>query len=225
MAPDLLIARLSRDLRPVGRLAPPWLRAALWLLAALWIGLLLSLFTDFAALRMRLMAAPDMWISEAGAALTAILAAWAAFQTGVPGRSAAWLLLPLPALCLWVGASAAGCLRQTPIPGTRYEPPMHAMACMEFVLLVSTPLALLLTWLLLRAYPLRPGATAMLAGLASAAASAALLALIHPFDVSVFDLEAHLAAVLIVIGLSQVIGGRFLTRTPSLPSRLGLDLH
>jgi len=204
---ELLIARLARDLRPVARLAPPWQRAAAWLVAALWLGMLLSLFADFPALGTRLGAAPDMWLSLLGAALTAILAGWAALQTSVPGRSSLWALLPLPAFLLWVGASTAGCLRLTPILGTVPEAPMHPMVCLEFLLLVALPLLLLLTWQLRRAFPLRPGLTACLAGLASAGAAATLLALIHPFDATADDLAMHLAGVVVVIALS-----RFTTR-------------
>ena len=97
---DLLIARLSSDARPVQVLAQPWRRAACWLGAALWVGLLLSFFTNFPALRTRLMAVPDMWLSEAGAVGTAVFGALAAFETSIPGRSRAWGFLPLPALAL-----------------------------------------------------------------------------------------------------------------------------
>jgi hypothetical protein len=201
---DLLIARLARDLRPVVRLRAPWQRAALWLAAAAWIGLLLSFFADFPALRLRLMATPDMWISQAGAMMTAVLAGWAALQTGIPGRSWRWALLPLPAVIAWLGASAAGCLRLAPIVGTRAEPAMHPMVCLEFLLIVSAPLGGLMTWLLMRAYPLRPGLTALLAGLASAGAAASLIALIHPFDATAEDLAMHLVAVLVIVGVARV---------------------
>ncbi len=209
---DALIGRLARDLRPVARLAPPWRRSLLWLAAALWVGLLLSLFTNFAALRARLLGAPDMWLSEAGAVLTAVTAVWAALQTGIPGRSTRWALLPLPPALLWVGASAAGCLRPWPIAGTAPEPPMHPMICLEFLLVVCLPLAVLLGWLLVRSCPLRPGLTACLAGLASAAAGAALLALIHPFDATAEDLAMHFLAIVCVIAGTRLWGGRALDR-------------
>jgi hypothetical protein len=211
-AQDGLIARLAADLRPVRRLAPPWQRAALWLLASVWIGLLLCLFTDWPSLRARLVSAPDMWIGEAAAALTAVLAGLAAMQTAVPGRSAAWALLPLPTLAVWVGASTAGCLRLSGLPGTVQEPAMHPMVCMQFLLLISAPLSALLTWFLLRACPLRPGLTAALGGLASAGAAVTLLAMIHPFDATADDLIVHGVAVAIVILATRVAGARVLAR-------------
>ena len=182
---ELLIARLARDLRPVAPLAPPWQRAAAWLVAAVWVGVLLSLFADFPALRARLMAAPDMWLSLLGAALTAILAGWAALQTSVPGRSALCALVP-SAIVHWALPSTGGGLRR------------------ERVL----PLLLLLTWQVRRAFPLRPGLTACLAGLASAGAGATLLALIHPFDATGEDLGLHFVGVVIIVALGRFGSGK-----------------
>ena len=209
---EQLIGRLSRDLRPVARIWPVWVRVGLWLAAAGWIGLLLSLFADFAALRQRLMSEPDMWISQAGAMLTAVLACWAALETGIPGRSARWALLPVPAFAIWFGASTAGCLRLLPAAGTQPEPHMHKLVCMKFLLLVAVPLSAALGALLLRACPLRPGLTAALAGLASAAAASTLLALIHPFDATADDLLAHLAAVAIIVAVMRLLGPRMFAR-------------
>jgi hypothetical protein len=205
---EALISRLAAEARPVRPLRRPWVRAALWLGAALWVGLLLSYFTDFAALRARLMGAPDMWLSEAGAAATAILAALAAFETSVPGRSRLWAVLPLPAAALWVGASGLGCLRYAGIAGTEPEPAMHGMVCLSFLLLVSLPLAGLLVVLLQRACPLRPGLTGLLGGLASAGAASVLLSMIHPFDATAEDLAMHLVAVVAIVLLTGSLGTR-----------------
>ena len=210
--PDALIAELTADLRPVARLAPAWQRTAMWLAAILWIGLLLSMFTHWADLRTRLMATPDMGASQLGAMLTAICAGIAALQTAIPGRSAHWAWLPLPPLALWIGASTAGCLRLAPAAPIVPEPSMHPMVCLQFLILVSLPLTLLLTWQLLRAYPLRPGLTASLGGLASAGAAASLLTLIHPFDATTDDLLVHGIAVLLVIAGTRVFAGRALAR-------------
>jgi len=149
-----------------------------------------------------------MWLAFLGAALTAVLAAVAAFATSIPGRSARWGLLPLPALAVWVGASAAGCLRTAPLPYTVPEPMMHSMQCIYMIVLVAVPLSILLMVQLIRACPLRPGLTAALGGLASAGAAATLLALIHPFDANVADLVAHAVAVAVVVGGNRLVGAR-----------------
>ena len=206
--PNALIARLTADLRPVRRLAPPWRRALLWMCAALWLAGLLALFADFPALGRRLAAAPDMWLALAGAILTTITAALAAFLTSVPGRSPWWGALPLPPLALWLAASGAGCLRPYGIGWTEPEGVMHPMACMYFIILVAAPLAGLLGWSITRACPLRPGLTAALAGLASAGAAASVLALIHPFDATASDLGAHFLAVGLVVIAARLVGAR-----------------
>ena len=75
------------------------------------VALALTMVSDVGAMIQRLMAAPDMWLAAMGSVLTAVLAAAAAFQLGLPDRKAAWALLPLPAVLLWIGASGMGCLR------------------------------------------------------------------------------------------------------------------
>ena len=122
----------------------------------------------------------------------------------MPGRSARWALLPLPALAIWVGASTLGCMRMAPATATVAEPPMHAMSCVYFIVLVAMPLAGLLMWQVMRACPLRPTLTASLAGLASAGAAACILTLVHPFDATALDLLAHLAAFVLVVALVRV---------------------
>jgi hypothetical protein len=209
---ETLIARLSGELRPTRRLLAPWKRTLVWLVAVLALALYLGWNANLHGLVLRLGAAPDMWLSQLGAMLTAGLSAWAAFQTSIPGRSPRWALLPLPALVLWLAASTAGCLRLWPIPGTEPEPPGHDMLCLKFIVFISLPLAGLLTWRLTRACPLRPGLTSALAGLASAGAAASLLAIIHPFDASAADLLLHLLAVVIVVGLSRIVGNLLLQR-------------
>jgi hypothetical protein len=207
---EALIARLAGNVAPVRRLPAPWRRAALWLCAAVWLAGILGLFTDFPALAHRLAAAPDMWLATAGAVITAITAALAAFMTSIPGRSALWGALPLPGLALWLAASGAGCLRATGIGWTEPEGSMHSMACLYFIVLVAMPLAGLLVWQIRSTCPLRPTLTTSLAGLASAGAAASLLTLIHPFDATATDLAAHFVAVALVVVGARIIGaGQF----------------
>ncbi len=211
-AHDALIARLSGDLRPVARLLSPLRRTGIWLAAVFSMALPLAVLVDMPKVFTRLLSTPDMCLSQAGALITGILAAYAAFQTSLPGRSAWWALLPVPPLLLWVGFSTAGCMRLSAAAAVRIEPPTEPMMCMEFMCLVSLPMAVLLTGLLMRAWPPRPGLTALLGGLACAGAAASLLALVHPFDATTIDLLSHLGAVLVIVGLSRLLAGRALTR-------------
>lgn len=208
-----LIESLGADLTPVRRLRPPWLRMLGWL--ALVVALAALVLAHFGAGPMltRWAAAPDLGWATAGAILTAVGAAWATLELGVPGRSRNWAWLPLPGALLWIGASGFGCLRPWLAPGTSiataYQSTIH---CLTFIVLLSIPLSALMLWLLRRACPLRPVLTAILVGLASASASAALLAIFHPFESTVSDLLIHGLAIAIVVVANAAMGNRLLSR-------------
>jgi hypothetical protein len=207
-----LIDALGAELVPVRRLPPPWLRTLGWLgLVAVFAVLLFARYGDALMLH-RWTGAPDLAWAALGAVLTAITAAWAAFTLAVPGRSHAWAWLPLPSALLWIAASGLGCLHTWLAPGTSVATLHQSADCLVFIIAFSVPLSALLVWLLRRACPLRPVLTALLVGLASAAASASLLEICHAFDAAATDLLTHALAVLIVIGANAAMGGRLLSR-------------
>jgi len=74
--------------------------------------------------------------------------------------------------------------------------------------MTGAPLTLLLFFFLRRARPVAPGPVAWMGGLAAAGIAAFLLQFFHPFDVSVMDLLLHAAAVLCVLVLARLLGGR-----------------
>lgn len=213
-----LVEDLARSLTPVRRLPGPGRRALVWSGAVLTVGLLLVPMADVSGLRARL-AVPDLHWAALGAILTAFAAALAAFQSSVPGRSPAWSLLPLPPLLLWLGASGLGCLRGWLAPAANLAEPEEMRGCFVFLMGVSLPLSVLLVLMLRRACPLRPNLTAALGGLAAAAAAAALLVPFHPHDATATDLLVHLVAVLLVVGLNGLFGGRLLDGTAGPRSR------
>ena len=196
---DELVQSLSADLVPVRRLRPPIQRALCWLGAVLAAGSVLALFSNLVAMMHRLTAAPDLWLAAIGSTLTAVLAAVAAFQLGLPDRSTKWALLPVPATILWVGASGLGCLRTWFVLGTHEASLTGAEFCLFFILGLSVPLSVLLLAMLRRAYSLWPNLTGVMGGLAVAGASATILNLFHPYDSAATDLLVHAAAVAIVI--------------------------
>ncbi len=209
-----LIRSLAADLRSVRPLAPPWQRALLWsgavvVLACLVVGLAHPWQTRGAAPHLVALVTTSL-----APALTAFAAAWAAFETGVPGSSRGWALLPLPPLVLWIGASGVGCLLAWLAPGGVAPGGPPPGECLTFILVVSLPLSGMLLFMLSRALSLQPGLTAGLAGLAAAAASATILGLFHPADTALLDLVVHAGAVLAVIAASRFAGRRFLARGP-----------
>ncbi|MDO9429299.1 MAG: NrsF family protein [Methylobacterium sp.] len=207
-----LVDDLARSLTPVRRLPGPGRRTLAWSGAVLALGALLLPLSDGAGLLGRL-GVPDLRYAALGAVLTAVAAAFAAFQSSVPGRSPAWALLPLPPLVLWLGVGGLGCLRGWIAPGSSLAAPEEMRGCFVFLMSVSLPLSVLLVLMLRRACPLRPNLTAALGGLAAAAAAGALLVPFHPHDATATDLLVHLVAVLLVVGLNGLLGGRLLERT------------
>jgi hypothetical protein len=207
---DQIIRSLAADLRPVRPLRPPGLQAVAWVAVVIVTGLGLSAVADRPAVAARLMAAPDVWLSALGSALTMLLAAIAAFQLSMPDRSQLWAVLPLPAAVLWIAAGGAGCLRTRLLPGMHAANLDDSKSCIAFILAVSIPLSAMLLAMMRRAYSLHPGLAAVIAGLASAAAAATLLNLFHPYDASATDLVVHTVAVVLVIVANRAYGGRML---------------
>lgn len=207
-----LIDRLGTELVPVRRLLPPLLRTVGWILAVTAIAVLLFMHYGAAGMMHRWSATPDLAWAGIGALLTAITASWAAFSLGVPGRNAAWSWLPLPAAVLWIGASGVGCARSWIAPGTHLASAHQSADCLVFIISFAIPLSALLIVLLRRACPLRPVLTAMMIGLASAAASASLLEICHAYDSAVTDLLTHALAVAVVIAVNAAMGGRLLSK-------------
>lgn len=216
---DRLIQGLASDLKPVRRLPSPGKRALAWLAFVAIVACLLAPIADLPALERRLMAEPDMWLAVTGSTLTALLATVAAFQLSLPDRSRAWAWLPLPPALLWIGASGAGCLRSWFVPETHAADLSEARDCLLFILALSVPLSALLFMMLRRAYPLQPGLTAAIAGLAVAAAAATLLNFFHPFDAAATDLAVHAFAVALVILFSRTIGAQMFGKENFLPPR------
>lgn len=212
---DGLIRDLVADLRAVRRLPSPDLQALLWLVVVAVVAAALATRSDLAPVRERLAGASDMWLAATGSALTAVLAAFAAFRVGLPDRSPAWALLPLPAAALWLGASGLGCLRAWGLTDVEPTSLDQELDCLRFIVGLSLPLSALLLVMLRRVRPLRPGPATALGGLAAAAAAASLLLLFHPFDASATDLLAHAVAVTVVVTANRFVGGRLLGGGPA----------
>ncbi len=198
------------DLRPVAPLRPPWLLALGWTAMIAALAVVFMVWPGSGAIGRSVRPLGDMWLAELGSILTMFTAAWAAFQTGVPGSDRRWAYLPLPSLALWIGASGAGCLRGWLLSPAVAPSAVDEVDCLTFIVAVALPVSLLLFLMLRRAMPLRPELTAILGGLASAAAAATLLSLFHPADAALSDLAVHAGAVLAIVIAAQRFGGRYL---------------
>lgn len=199
---------LVADLTPVRRAGSPWLQVLVWLGVITAVTVVIAIFADLPFVLHHLMIVPDRWIAELGAALTAILAASAAFQLCRPDRSPVWSVLPLPGLALWIGASCVGIMSFEPVDAISHAVMMDAMGYVIWVICFSVPMSIVTFRLLGRGYTLYPKLTGALAGLAVSASAAALMVLIHPGDTSLVGLLVHGAAVLSVVLVSRASGRR-----------------
>ena len=207
--PDL-IDQLAAGLTPVRRLRSPMVRAAQWLLLATVVSIMLVI-----ALGVR----PDFWqcvldqsfILCAGASVaTGVCATVAAFMLSLPDRSRAWVLLPLPAVAVWLSTIGYQCLTNW----VALEPDVlswgEAARCFSTLVVTSLPLAITILVMLRHSTPLRPVLATLTAGLAVSAITATAMSLIHNIDASIMNLVWNLGAAAAVIGASGTIGRRFM---------------
>ena len=182
------------------------MRALIWLSAVALFALAFILHgSDLAVFKVR--ASDPRMAAELAATLgTGIAGVIAAFHVSLPDRPRAWALLPLPFLAVWMGLSGLGCYdhwAEQTATGWRLGPSSH---CFTFILATGVPLAALLAWRLRKAAPLRPRLTAAIGALGVAGLSAFILQFFHPFDVTVMDLGAHLAAMLAIVAVMTLAG-------------------
>jgi len=203
--PDL-IASLAANATPVRRLRPPVMRAACWLLLAAAVLTLLAINQgvrpDFAQ-RLR---EPAFVICMAASLLTGVLAAIAAFLVSLPDRSRLWLLLPMPALVLWLSNVGYQCLVQWIDIGPNGVSLGEAARCFATLVLTSLPLSLAMLVMLRYAAPIRPMAVTLMGSLAVAAIAATALSLFHTFDATVMILMWNLGTAVLFVSLAGVFG-------------------
>jgi hypothetical protein len=206
MNTDDLIAQLSATAAPVKRLAPPMMRALLWLAAiAVLAGVPIALRSNLPVFAQRA-SDPRMALELFATLAMGIAGVIAAFHLSLPDRPRAWALLPLPFLLLWLVVSGIGCLQFLPEQDQRGWSLDQGHHCFFFLLSVGLPLAGLLILALRRAQPLQPRLVASVGALGVAGLAAFVLQFFHPFDVTVMDLGAHVAALALLIGAFSLSG-------------------
>ncbi len=205
--PDL-IESLVAGAKPVRRLRPPAARAALWLLFALAI---VSLLAVSHGLRPDLGARLGQLLFVTGLAaslLTGVLAAVAAFIVSLPDRSRLWLLLPAPALTLWVSTIGYGCLTDWVEIGADGLRLGEAVDCFATLVLISAPLSLAILVMLRYTALLEPARAAAMGALAVSAIAAMALSLFHSLDATVMVLMWNLGIAALFVGLANLFGNK-----------------
>lgn len=188
------------------RLKPPLVRAGLWLLFA---ALLLGLIGVAHGLRPDILDCvrePRFAVAMFGSLATGILAALASFRVSLPDRSRLWLVLPLPALALWVSAVGYGCLTDWVTIGPDGVRLGEAVRCFATLLLTSAPLSIAMLVMLRYAALLRAAEVSLTGGLAVAAMTSFALSLFHDLDATMMILIWNLGSAVILATLVAVFG-------------------
>jgi len=211
--PDL-IESLAANVTPVRRLRPPLARATGWLSLAAVILILLAVSHGARPDLAQRLQQPIFVVSIVASLFTGILAAIASFLVSLPDRSRAWLLLPLPALVVWISPLGYGCLTDWidfDAGGLRMG---EAARCFATLVLTSVPLSLLMFVMLRHATPLRPMPVALTGSLAVAAITASALSLFHEFDATVMILMWNLGSAALLVGLGALLGRKMFAWSP-----------
>jgi hypothetical protein len=205
-------------LKPVRRLRPPVTRAACWLLlAAVVVGLLAvgqGVRPDLAT-RIH---DPSFAAGIVGAILTGVLAAVAAFLVSLPDRSRLWLLLPAPAVVLWLTNIGYQCLGDWVSFGPDAVSIGEATRCLATLVLTSLPLSLAMLVMLRYAAPLRPTAVTCMGSLSVAAITATALSLFHSGDATLMIIMFNIGTAMMFVGLGGVFGHRMMQWIAPRPS-------
>ena len=208
--PDLIDA-LVKTATAVRRLRPPIIRAGLWLaFAAIMLGLIAiahGLRPDFFD-RVR---QPLFVLSMLGALATSVLAAVASFRLSLPDSARLWIVLPLPALVLWVATIVYGCLTDWVSMDPDGVHMGEAFRCFATLLMTSVPLSIAMLVMLRYAALLRPLEVSVMGGLAVAAVTAFALSLFHDLDATVMILIWNLGSAVLIAALGSLFGRSMLT--------------
>ncbi|MFB9267444.1 NrsF family protein [Bradyrhizobium erythrophlei] len=205
--PDL-IASLAANATPVRRLRPPVIRATCWLLLAAVILTLLAINQGIRPDLVERLREPAFAVSMAAALLTGVLATVAAFLVSLPDRSRLWLLLPVPALVVWLSNVGYQCLVQWVAIGPDGISLGEAARCFATLVLTGLPLSLAMLVMLRYAAPLRPTAATFMGSLAVAAITATALSLFHTIDATLMILMWNFGTAILFVGLAGVFGRR-----------------
>lgn len=202
-----LIEQLTSRAAPVRPLASPMRRTLVWVcLAAVLIAMIASVHGLRSGLAAEMSRAPALveWVATI---LTGLFAAYAVFQISVPGRSPAWMWLPVLPLVLWLSGLGWGCIQDYARMGpSAFLIELASSECAVAITMTSIPLGLLMLVMVRHAGVVRPAPTAMLAALSAAALSAAGVSLYHGGESALMVLLWHTGAVAVLSLLCLAFG-------------------
>jgi hypothetical protein len=203
--PDF-IDTLVEQAGPVQRLRPPLVRAGLWTALAVCVLVLIAIGHGLRSDITAQLQQPVFILGMAAALATSLSAALASFEISLPDRSRWWMLLPVPALAIWVATLGYGCLTDWVNIGPDGLQMGEAVRCFATLLLTSVPLSIAMLIMLRYAARLRPTEVSLMGGLAVAAMTAFALSLVHDLDASVMILVWNLGIAALIAVLASLFG-------------------
>ena len=205
-----LVHHLAADARPVRVLHHPLWRATLWGIAAAAVLGVLAMQHGVRPDLAEQWQSPSFRLRLCASLATGLLAALACMLAGLPDRSRRWLLLPLPALALWVSGLGYGCLTDWVSVDSGRMQAGETLRCFATLLLVSLSLSSVLAVMLRHAALLRPRPVLLCAGLAVGGMAASAMSLLHAIDASLMVLIWNIGAAALVVAVDAAVGGRAL---------------
>ena len=205
--PQLIDALVERA-APVSRLRSPMARACRWLGFA---AIVIALLTVTHGVRTELaehLRQPAFLAGLTASLATGMLAAMAAFIVSLPDRSQWWMLLPAPALAVWLSSIGYGCLTDwvsMDPSGVRLG---ETVRCFATLLLASVPLSVAMSMMLRYAVLLRAKAVTLMGALAVAALTSFALSLDHDLDATAMILLWNLGTAALITAIGGLLGRR-----------------
>jgi len=215
--PDV-IQLLAASARPIRPLRPPQVRAFAWLTLAATLLMMLAIYHGLRADLATQLHRPEFVVSIVASALTAVLAAMAAFTASVPGRSRGWIWLPAPTLVVWLSTVGYGCLTHWISIDPQGITLGDTARCFATMVLAAVPLSLALAVMLRHSAMFQPVAAAALGSLAVAAISASALSLLHDLDATVLILIWNLGAAAAIVAVGTAFGHSLASFRRGVPS-------
>src|SRR5262249_42949116 len=129
-----------------------------------------------------------------------------------------WLLLPVPAVVLWLTNIGYQCLGDWVSFGPDGVSIGEATRCLATLVLTSLPLSLAMLVMLRYAAPLRPTAVTCMGGLSVAAITATALSLFHSGDATLMIIMFNIGTATMFVGLGGLFGRRMMQWIASRPS-------
>lgn len=214
MKSEELVRRLALNAKPVRRLPHPFSRTAAWVLVSLTYaaGLVftLGLRQDFPAR----IAEPRFLMEFSAAALTAMMAAAAAFCSTCPGRPLWERLAPFPFLALWLACIGEGCRRELSAVGVGALHLNMEFNCIWEIMAASAAPAMLMLFMVRRGAPIAPHLTTGLSALAALSLSGAVMLLVHRQESSIMVLVWQFGAVVLLSSFAALFGRRLIYWRP-----------